>query len=312
MVHYYYYSIRAGTSRGSPCVRSSRRARHRRVVLDTDSDSSPIATKQKSAPRRTIRRCISDSSSDSELPSFARDISGKTIDSSVKVVPNSSEWLQRPSDPKSKLQQFAYRKRNKELSSESIDCDVTSPECTHEMDKPSQQAICISDDDDDDDEHAVPVVENEHNIFTSADSKHGRRSSTHKKQAIELDCDFRENYSDPVSDDDDFSDNQKVAILDFVNNSTPDEMCDIPGFSVTKTKLLVKYRPFETWNSLVRLLSNTYYVLIPLIWSVECIDCFDLGIIFVFPISLLVGINLREDRGCNGCVVFYFLCRWIL
>lgn len=233
-----------GSSRGSPCIPSSRRTRRRRVVLDSDSDSSPIATKQKSAPRRTVRQCVSDSSSDSELPSFAREISAKTVDLSVKNVPNSSGWLQRPSGPKSKLQQFAYRKRNKEVASVSIDCAVTSSECTHE---PSEQAICTSNDSDVRDSPSTSVAEELDN------SKHGRRSSAHQEQAIELDGDFRDIYSDPGSDDDDFSDNQKVAILEFVNSSTPDEMCDVPGCSVTKTKLLVKYRPFETWDSLVRL-----------------------------------------------------------
>ena len=48
-----------------------------------------------------------------------------------------------------------------------------------------------------------------------------------------------------------FSDKQKEAILKFLNNSSEDELCDIPGCSLTKAKLLIQHLPLSKWEDLV-------------------------------------------------------------
>ena len=51
--------------------------------------------------------------------------------------------------------------------------------------------------------------------------------------------------------EDDFSDKQKEAILKFLNGSSEGELCEIPGCSLTKAKLLVQHLPLDKWEHLV-------------------------------------------------------------
>ena len=69
--------------------------------------------------------------------------------------------------------------------------------------------------------------------------------------------------------DDDYSDGQKVAILEFLNESSLEQLCDVPGCSLTKAKLLNNLRPFQSWDqmvgdarlfSLTLLLINTFLI----------------------------------------------------
>ena len=48
-----------------------------------------------------------------------------------------------------------------------------------------------------------------------------------------------------------FSDKQKEAILKFLNDSSEDELCDIPGCSLIKAKLLTQHLPLSKWEDLV-------------------------------------------------------------
>lgn len=48
-----------------------------------------------------------------------------------------------------------------------------------------------------------------------------------------------------------FSDEQKEAILKFFNCTSEDELCNVPGCSLTKAKLLIRHLPFNKWEDLV-------------------------------------------------------------
>ena len=54
-----------------------------------------------------------------------------------------------------------------------------------------------------------------------------------------------------IESEDDYSDEQKKAILDFVNNCSQEELCAVPGCSVTKAKLLIEQVPVARWDDLV-------------------------------------------------------------
>lgn len=64
-----------------------------------------------------------------------------------------------------------------------------------------------------------------------------------------------------------FSDEQKKAILKFLNCSSEDELCNVPGCSLTKAKLLIQYLPLNEWEDLVSIqsLSVCYISVIGLI-----------------------------------------------
>lgn len=55
-----------------------------------------------------------------------------------------------------------------------------------------------------------------------------------------------------TDDEEDYSDQKKKAIMVFLNGSSQEELCDIPGCSKTKAKLLVKHLPFDKWEDLVK------------------------------------------------------------
>ena len=61
-----------------------------------------------------------------------------------------------------------------------------------------------------------------------------------------------EDDDDSLSEsEDDYSDKQKEVIMEFLNNSSQEELCDIPGCSVTKAKLLAQHLPVDKWEDLV-------------------------------------------------------------
>lgn len=61
-----------------------------------------------------------------------------------------------------------------------------------------------------------------------------------------------EDDEDSLSEsEDDYSDKQKEVIMEFLNNSSQEELCDIPGCSMTKAKLLAQHLPVDKWEDLV-------------------------------------------------------------
>lgn len=63
------------------------------------------------------------------------------------------------------------------------------------------------------------------------------------------------------SECEDYSDKQKKVVLSFLNESSLDELCNIPGCSLGKAKLLSNVKPFEGWDELV---SDDKYLLFQL------------------------------------------------
>ena len=61
-----------------------------------------------------------------------------------------------------------------------------------------------------------------------------------------------EDDEDSLSEsEDDYSDKQKEVIMEFLNNSSQEELCDIPGCSMSKAKLLAQHLPIDKWEDLV-------------------------------------------------------------
>lgn len=56
---------------------------------------------------------------------------------------------------------------------------------------------------------------------------------------------------DGGSDLEDYTPRQRQSVLEFLNERSLEEMCDIPGCSLVRGKLLTELRPFEDWSALV-------------------------------------------------------------
>ncbi len=103
---------------------------------------------------------------------------------------------------------------------------------------------------------------------------------------VELTDSYRDEYSGSESEDDGYSIKHKKSIL---NDSSLDELCDIPRCSVTKATLIDENRPFETWKHLVR-----YYLLRPS-FIVPCILCTCLAVnLFVCICTVGGGCCFKE------------------
>ena len=179
--------------------------------------------------------------------------------------PKSSGWL---SSSRSKLQTFAFQKKNRNAPSA-----IQSPLSEAEDELVTQRSrgnrrkkvICISDSDSGD--CASPLPGNTHSPphsphlhpppFHSPPPSPRQGNMDNDPALIEADC---EEYSDLDSDEEDYSDGQKAAILDFINTSSLDELCGVPGCSLTKARMVDKLRPFETWDHLVSIEYFTYQI----------------------------------------------------
>ena len=53
------------------------------------------------------------------------------------------------------------------------------------------------------------------------------------------------------SDSEEYTDSKKQSVLEFLNKRDQEELCDIPGCSLSKAKLLTQLRPFQDWSQLV-------------------------------------------------------------
>ena len=230
---------------------------------------------------------VSDSTDDDTAvkPRRRSSVSGAARGTKVKhsvsyTSPKSSGWL---SSSRSKLQTFAFQKKSRNAPSA-----ILSPVSGEEDDLITQRscgsrrkkAICISDSDSGD--CASPLPGNTyspphspsphpssphppsprplspsphlhppppHSPQPSPHPQRGHGNTDSDPTLVEVDC---EEYSDLDSEEEDYSDSQKTAILDFLNTSSLDELCDMPGCSLTKARMVDKLRPFDTWDHLVR------------------------------------------------------------
>ena len=67
----------------------------------------------------------------------------------------------------------------------------------------------------------------------------------------ELERNFEEEDCSGLDSDEGYSDKQKQSILEFLNNCTEEEACDMPGCSATKARRIVSLQPFDCWEDLV-------------------------------------------------------------
>ena len=74
------------------------------------------------------------------------------------------------------------------------------------------------------------------------------------------DCTDNNCYIADESDEEDFSEEEMVTILSFFNDCSLQELTSVPTLSAKKAEKIIKMRPFDSWNDLVRrfLLTNPY------------------------------------------------------
>ena len=85
---------------------------------------------------------------------------------------------------------------------------------------------------------------------------YGRTRATAQREEpsncdVDLDKLDEDYNSDVVSDTEDYSAKQRGDVLEFLNHSNLEQLCDIRKCSVAKAKRLVELRPFEEWSTLV-------------------------------------------------------------
>ena len=54
------------------------------------------------------------------------------------------------------------------------------------------------------------------------------------------------------SEDEDLNEDEMVTILSFFNDCSPQELTSVPTLSAKKAEKIIKMRPFDSWNDLVR------------------------------------------------------------
>ncbi|XP_064405406.1 SWI/SNF-related matrix-associated actin-dependent regulator of chromatin subfamily A containing DEAD/H box 1-like isoform X3 [Halichondria panicea] len=199
----------------------------------SDSDSSPDLIRNRKQVPRPKRSVYIQSDSDSDVPS-------SNDRPRAMELKESSEWL---SSSRRKLQKFAFQKSKITNDSEEI---KTHSEAARNC-KKVKKRILIESSDSDDDRSSSRTVDK----LSSMETKQSVQSCETTADVVELTDSYRDEYSGSESEEDGYSVKQKKSILKFMNDSSLDELCDIPRCSVTKAKLIDKHRPFETWKHLV-------------------------------------------------------------
>ena len=222
------------------CIRSLNK-------LQVQHIDSAFAIDQKQ--RRKIKM-DSDSSSSSDLD----DLCSSTTISSVKAQSGypgkenilSPIWL----SARTKLQSFAFCK--KDLRGEASTSDADQIDSKQENIKKRTASPLVTDHES---KPQIPSL-----VLPSASSCSGSplspRAAPHPSTSTKDESpDSVEKVGSCLTDsENEFSDKQKEAILKFLNNSSEDELCDIPGCSLTKAKLLIPHLPLSKWEDLVSVL----------------------------------------------------------
>ena len=95
--------------------------------------------------------------------------------------------------------------------------------------------------------------------LSSMETKQSVQSCATTADVVELTDSYRDEYSGSESEEDGYSVKQKKSILKFMNDSSLDELCDIPRCSVTKVKLIhleAFGKRLSLWLLLINLLNN--------------------------------------------------------
>ena len=91
------------------------------------------------------------------------------------------------------------------------------------------------------------------------ETKQSVQSCATTADVVELTDSYRDEYSGSESEEDGYSVKQKKSILKFMNDSSLDELCDIPRCSLTKAKLIhleAFGKRLSLWLLLINLLNN--------------------------------------------------------
>ena len=198
--------------------------------------------------------------------------------------PSSSGWL---SKPHTKLQQFAFQKtkHHRKNQTEKSMSNLESSEISNQEDPglstpvifDSDSVLCVEGTHDSvgidsiqslSMESKAPLCEETEtesqkecitqSSTTSSTVAHPQGRTSGPTTGGESPTLTLEELEDACSDDsrcydsdDGYSYKQRKAILEFLDQSTLEEMCNMPNCSITKAKLLEKHRPFASWDALV-------------------------------------------------------------
>ena len=222
----------------------------------SDSDSSPDLIRNRKQVPRPRRSVYIQSDSDSDVPS-------SNDRRRAMELKESSEWL---SNSRRKLQKIAFQKSKITNDLEEI---KMHSEAARNCKKVKKRILIESSDSDDDRSSSKTKL-------SSMETKQSVQSCDTTADVVDLTDSYRDEYSGSESEEDGYSVKQKKSILKFMNDSSLDELCDIPRCSLTKAKLIDKHRPFETWKHLVRDHLHGYYYLIievfdKLLYCVLCV-----------------------------------------
>lgn len=95
------------------------------------------------------------------------------------------------------------------------------------------------------------------------------------------DCTHNNYHIADESDEEDLSEGEMVTILSFFNDCSLQELTSVPTLSAKKAEKIIKMRPFDSWNDLVRtflLPNNMLYPLLHYIYA-GCIQLYNLAVI---------------------------------
>lgn len=201
--------------------------------------------------RRQVRIIDSDSSDHSDSDS----VSGSVTSSSVnthdechhKEIVSSPMWL----SARTKLQRYAFQKSDARKSSvgdinerdvlSSNDKEYNAPDRETSLASSSPALATCSSTSLTDSPIKTPQMEPPSTLTTENDGLQSVNDSQTEDDDNSID-----------DSQDDYSEKQKKDILGYFNGSSRDELCDIPGCSLTKAKLLVKHLPAVKWEDLVK------------------------------------------------------------
>ena len=77
------------------------------------------------------------------------------------------------------------------------------------------------------------------------------------------DCTDNNYYIADESDEEEFNEEETVTILSFFNDCSLQELTSVPTLSSKKAEKIIKMRPFDSWNDLVRMFLLPNSILYP-------------------------------------------------
>ena len=219
---------------------------------------------------RKSRRLHTESQSDGEAPQSTTNNRIYIESSEGEVSPlvpksqhsSTSAYSSVVNSAKSKLQKFAFQpqKGNTSVCSKPEDAIVTGRNRDRQDSSQGEPELAVSGEDPSSCSSSLKANNGDdhtsvENTPSPSDTNLATSHPSSEPQIVDLE-ELEKNYSENSSDydsEDDYSPRQKEAILNLLNSCTEEEVCGVPGCSITKARLIVSYRPFESWDNLVRM-----------------------------------------------------------